>query len=76
MGLCSTLEGSGDARRFDGIQKEHHHFKCLRCKKIIDVDEIDGLDVGTPAELAGCEVVRRMVYFEGRCAECRAEVTE
>jgi Fur family peroxide stress response transcriptional regulator len=37
IGAASIVEGSGDVKRFDGRLEAHQHFKCIKCKKIIDV---------------------------------------
>ena len=36
IGAAFIVEGSGDARRFDGSMEKHQHFKCVKCKRIID----------------------------------------
>jgi len=31
-----VAEGSGNAKRFDGNLQGHQHFKCVKCKRIVD----------------------------------------
>lgn len=66
------VEGSGGAKRFDGNLDNHQHFKCVNCKKIFDVYHEPFNNIDVPAELDGdFEVLRKTVYFEGYCGECK-----
>jgi Fur family transcriptional regulator, peroxide stress response regulator len=72
MGAAFVVEGSGDAKRFDANLCAHQHFKCLKCKRILDFhhEPFDRIDV--PANLAGrVTVLRKTVYLEGLCDHCR-----
>jgi Fur family transcriptional regulator, peroxide stress response regulator len=74
MGAAFVVEGSGDAKRFDANLCAHQHFKCLKCKRILDFhhEPFDRIDV--PANLAGrVTVLRKTVYLEGLCDHCRKE---
>jgi Fur family peroxide stress response transcriptional regulator len=68
---ASVVEGSGDVRRFDGDTHGHQHFRCIRCRRIIDF-HYDGLgDIEVPEEIGStCKVLRKTVYFEGICDLC------
>jgi len=72
MGVAFVVEGSGDAKRFDANLKNHQHFKCLKCRRIIDFhhEPFDRIDV--PENLASrFTVMRKTVYLEGFCDSCR-----
>jgi Fur family peroxide stress response transcriptional regulator len=72
MGVAFVVEGSGDAKRFDANLKNHQHFKCLKCRRIIDFhhEPFDRIDV--PENLASrCTVLRKTVYLEGFCDLCK-----
>lgn len=72
MGAAFVVEGSGDAKRFDANLGSHQHFKCLKCKRILDFhhEPFDRIDV--PANLASrVTVLRKTVYLEGLCDHCR-----
>ncbi|MEN6333446.1 MAG: transcriptional repressor [Phycisphaerales bacterium] len=72
MGAAFVVEGSGDAKRFDANLCSHQHFKCLKCKRILDFhhEPFDRIDV--PANLASrVTVLRKTVYLEGLCDHCR-----
>ena len=71
MGLAFVVEGSGDAKRFDANLKNHQHFKCLKCRRIIDFhhNAFDRIEV--PQNLAArFTVLRKTVYVEGLCDRC------
>jgi Fur family peroxide stress response transcriptional regulator len=71
IGQAFTVEGSGDARRYDADLSDHQHFRCLRCKKIIDFHHSDFDNVMVPEELKNYDIVRKTVYFEGFCDDCK-----
>ena len=72
IGVAFVVEGSGGAVRYDADMEEHQHFKCLKCKRIIDFHE-EGFDnIGPPASIGERFVIlRKTVYFEGICEACR-----
>jgi len=74
IGTAFIVEGSGDAKRFDANLASHQHFKCVKCKRIVDFhhepyDRIP-LPRSLPAEFA---VLRTTVYVEGVCDLCRED---
>jgi len=72
IGAAFAVEGSGDAKRFDGGLREHQHFKCVKCKRIIDFHHKPFDNIKLPAEI--CKkftVLRKSVYLEGICNLCR-----
>ncbi|HUU20228.1 MAG TPA: transcriptional repressor [Sedimentisphaerales bacterium] len=72
IGAGFTVEGSGDARRFDGGLKEHQHFKCIKCKKIIDFHYKPFDNIKLPAEISKrFKVLRKTVYLEGIRDSCK-----
>jgi len=73
LGAAFVVEGSGDAKRFDANLKNHQHFRCVKCKRIIDFhhEAFDALDI--PENLrARFAVHRKTVYLEGYCDLCKA----
>ena len=72
IGAAFIVEGSGDAKRFDANLKNHQHFKCVKCKRIIDFhhEAFDRIDI--PENLATrFTVLRGTVYLEGYCDLCK-----
>ena len=71
IGAAFIVEGSGDAKRFDGGLEKHQHFKCTKCKRVVDFcyEPFDNITV--PAEIEGrFTVLRKSVYLEGICDLC------
>ena len=72
IGAAFIVEGSGDAKRVDGGLEKHQHFKCVKCKRVVDFchEPFDNIDV--PAEIEGrFTVLRKSVYVEGICDLCK-----
>ncbi|MHC4418230.1 MAG: Fur family transcriptional regulator, partial [Planctomycetota bacterium] len=71
IGLAFVVEGSGDAKRFDGNLETHQHFKCVRCKRIVDFYHRPFENVKVPAGIGKkFTVLRKTVYIEGICDVC------
>jgi Fur family peroxide stress response transcriptional regulator len=72
IGAATVVEGSGDAKRFDGNLERHQHFKCVKCKRIIDFCHKAFENIEVPESVRERFVVlRKTVYFEGICDLCR-----
>ncbi|HEX7321195.1 MAG TPA: transcriptional repressor [bacterium] len=72
IGLARIVEASGDPKRFDPDTKPHHHFRCLKCSRIIDFYNTAYDNIKVPEEIAEkCFVSRKKVYLEGLCDRCR-----
>ena len=72
IGAAFIVEGSGDAKRFDGGMDEHQHFKCIKCKRVVDFSHEPFNNIKAPRELEELFVVlRKCVYLEGICDLCR-----
>lgn len=73
IGAASIVEGSGDAKRFDGGFDKHQHFRCVQCKRIIDFHHKAFDDIRVPASIAKkFKVLRKTVYLEGICDVCES----
>jgi Fur family peroxide stress response transcriptional regulator len=71
MGAAFVVEGSGDAKRFDANLCTHQHFKCLKCRRIIDFHYEPFDEIAVPENLVGqFTVLRKTVYLEGLCDQC------
>jgi Fur family transcriptional regulator, peroxide stress response regulator len=71
MGAANIVEGSGDSRRFDGDLDEHQHFKCVKCKKIIDFHHKPFDVIRLPKYISKkFKVLKKTVYIEGICDCC------
>lgn len=71
MGAAFVVEGSGDAKRFDGSLEKHQHFRCIKCRRIIDFHHKPFDDVQMPRSISTrFKVLKKTVYFEGICDLC------
>jgi Fur family peroxide stress response transcriptional regulator len=72
IGAASIVAGSGDVRRFDGGTDNHQHFKCIKCKRIVDFQHKSFEDIKLPSNLAKKFIIlRKTVYLEGICDLCQ-----
>ena len=72
IGAAFVVEGSGEVRRFDANFESHQHFKCVKCKRIIDFRHEPFDEVEVPAIVSDkFKVLRKTVYFEGFCDKCK-----
>ena len=74
IGAAFIVEGSGDVRRFDGGMEKHQHFKCIKCKRIVDFHHKPFDIIRLPASIGNkFTVLRKSVYLEGICDLCEQE---
>jgi Fur family transcriptional regulator, peroxide stress response regulator len=74
IGTAFIVEGSGDAKRFDANLESHQHFKCVKCKRIIDFHHEPYDQIPKPKNLpTAFAVLRTTVYVEGVCDQCRQD---
>ncbi len=72
IGAAFIVEGSGDAKRYDGGREDHQHFRCVECKRIIDFHHEAFDEIEVPPEIGRrFTVLRKTVYFEGICDKCK-----
>jgi len=71
IGAAFVVEGSGDSKRFDGGLENHQHFKCVKCRRIIDFHYEPFDNVKVPKAIGEkFKVLRKTVYLEGICDLC------
>jgi len=71
IGAAFVVEGSGDAKRFDGNPASHQHFKCIKCKRIVDFHHKPFDNIQTPKSIKRKFIVlKKTVYIEGICDLC------
>lgn len=74
-GLVAEIQGPH--ARFDANMAAHHHFTCLRCRRILDVDgplaepQAGALRVRIAAR-TGLAVTHQRIEFFGRCSQCQS----
>ncbi|MBN1392478.1 MAG: transcriptional repressor [Sedimentisphaerales bacterium] len=76
IGAALVVEGSGDVKRFDGCLENHQHFKCVKCRKIIDFYHKPFDSIAVPKNISEkYAVLRKTVYLEGICDLCKKHRT-
>ena len=66
----------GSLQRYDGNLEPHHHFKCLQCRRIYDI-QID--PQALPSQLPDHPtfmVTNMFLEIQGRCDDCQANQAE
>ena len=72
IGAAFVVEGTGQARRFDAGMHDHQHFRCIKCKRIVDFHHAPFDNIQVPSAIARkFKVLRKTVYLEGICDKCR-----
>jgi Fur family peroxide stress response transcriptional regulator len=72
LGEASIVEGTGDAKRFDGSSDKHQHFRCVKCRRIIDFHHKAFDEIEVPESIRRkFTVLRKTIYLEGICDQCR-----
>ena len=70
-GLIRIVESGHGPRRFDANLKKHYHFRCCKCKQIIDFvcPEYDNIKI--PEDIARkFKVLKQEIILEGICPDC------
>ncbi len=67
----------GSAAKFDPKIHQHHHLVCVRCERIIDIEEARLNDLPFPdVSQQGFHISDYHIHFRGVCAECEGEQNE
>ncbi len=65
-GLLRRIDGLGPALYDSDCDERHHHFHCLECGGLFDVEPTGEPGLGE----SGFQVERTEILFRGRCAAC------
>lgn len=67
-GIAKTMTIEEKEARYDILEDNHGHFKCIKCGEIYDFNiDADKFETG---DLNGFEISQRDVYFKGVCTRC------
>jgi len=70
------LGGGDTVGRFDGNIRDHYHFRCERCNRVLDLDEpVDKTMNERLAQRLGVTVNRHSLEFYGLCQDCQSGIT-
>jgi len=71
LGLVNRVAGVSGAARYDANTSRHHHFVCIRCGLIRDIESSELDELGIPAPAAALGSVNGVeVRFSGVCRSC------
>lgn len=71
IGIVNVVEGHGDPKRFDPNLDLHHHFRCLKCNKIVDFNNEFFDKIEIPLELEKRFFIKsKKIVLEGLCDRC------
>ena len=71
IGVIYVVEGYGEAKRYDPDVEPHHHFRCTRCNKIVDLYDDNVEKPKIPNSLKRKYNVSNVkVILEGACDGC------
>jgi len=78
MGEALEITPSAPAARFDPRPVDHCHLICVKCEKIIDIDDCDAIPWRKLEALAhrhGFQPLHQVHEIYGLCPDCRASET-
>ncbi len=70
-GLIRMVEGYGEDARYEPNMTNHHHMRCLKCRKIMDFENDIYSGIEVPPEIEkNFRVINKRVVLEGICGFC------
>ena len=69
-GLLSAITITGKEIRYDYNLSPHHHFLCIHCGRIIDINLACPYINGKKKSIAGHRIEEVHGYFKGICKDC------
>ena len=74
IGIVNVVEGYGEAKRYDPDREPHHHFRCMRCNRIVDFQERRFDTLKIPGSIRKKYRVSNIkVILEGVCDRCLSD---
>ena len=73
-GILSVVTALHNTVRYDPVVKQHHHLVCVRCKKVIDLNDesLNNLNISED-ELHGSKLLNYSIQFNVLCEECHVK---
>ncbi len=72
-GILNAITITGEEFRYDPNTENHHHFLCLKCGKIYDIDIKCPIALTSKKAIDGHKIEEVHGYFKGICRECRSK---
>ncbi len=69
-GIIQKINNLTNLGRFDGNAAPHHHFICVKCKKIIDLHDVMLPEIKIPEGFKIATVFTDQIQLNGVCIDC------
>lgn len=70
-GLIDKINPVAEVARYDANLLPHHHFVCVKCQSIHDLQGVSSDDLPSPPEdFEGFKVLKKQIILRGYCPEC------
>lgn len=70
-GMILKLEVGGTQKRFDATTTPHYHIRCVKCRKVDDIDISLQQHINDAAEqVSNYQILGHHIEFSGICADC------
>jgi Fur family transcriptional regulator, peroxide stress response regulator len=74
IGLVQVLNVGEDSFRYDANTENHPHVRCMVCKRVDDIFDVDSSDfMAKVAEKTAYELTGQQFYFYGVCPDCQTK---
>lgn len=74
IGLVQVLNVGEDSFRYDANTENHPHVRCLVCKRVDDIFDVDASDfMAKVAEKTAYQLTGQQFYFYGICPDCQVK---
>ena len=71
VGVARKVSHPQATARFETKTERHHHLVCLRCEKVVDLEDSSLNRVPLPdVRLHGFDIEDYSIYFRGLCSSC------
>ncbi len=71
-GIISVVTPLHETVRYDAEMKQHHHIVCVKCKKVMDINDPVLENIKIPEKVKrGNQVLDYTIQFNIVCSECR-----
>jgi Fur family peroxide stress response transcriptional regulator len=72
-GLVHAVTITGSEVRYGIKSANHHHFMCIRCGQIFDIEVECSLAANLPKMYLGHQILEVHGYFKGICKQCLSQ---
>ena len=74
--MISELTITGSETHYDTLDEDHHHFYCMKCKQIYDMESACDYTCSKKEKIDGNEIHSYQCYYKGICKNCLKNTEE